>query len=177
MRSFKLFAVVALTLASLVGCSAAPESDADLLEAANAGDAVAESQDELPFFKPDLVFDGGNIVVHDGFTSQVVGLGGGVKVNCATKALKVTYKEKNAGTAPAATHFVRFNVAGNAPTSAPASGLLPGAVQVGTAGMAPVVLPANVIVNASVNLDSTLVVAESNEANNAFPFKVVRLCQ
>ncbi len=176
MRSVKLLAVSALALVSLLGCSAAPESDADLLDAANAGDAVAESQDELPFVAPDLRFDGGNVVVHDGFSSQVVALNGGVKVNCGTKALKVTYKEKNAGTAPAVTHVVRFNVAGNPSTSAPAAGLMPGAVQLGAAGMFPAVLPANVVVNASVNLDSTFLVAESNELNNGFPFKVARIC-
>jgi hypothetical protein len=177
MRSVKLLAVSALALASLVGCSAAPESDADLLEAANAGDAVAEAQDELlPILKPDLRFDGSNIVVHDGFTSQPVALGGGVKVNCGTRSLKVTYKEKNAGTGPAGTHYVRFDVAGNAPTSAIAPGLAAGAVQVGVANMFPVLLPANVVVNAAVTLDSTLIVNESNEANNAFPFKLYRLC-
>lgn len=176
MRSAKLFAVSALAVASLVGCSAAPESDADLLDAANAGESVAEGQDELPFVSPDLRFDGGNIVVNDGFTSQVVPFGSGAKVNCATKSLKVTYREKNAGTGPAGTHFVRLDVAGNPPANPFAPGLAPGAVQVGTALMVPVVLPPNALVNANLNLDSTLIVAESNELNNVFPFKLYRVC-
>lgn len=162
----------ALALITLAGCSAAPESDEDLL---NAAADISETEGALPAM-PDLFFDGGYIVLNDGFTSQVVKTKGTANVNCQTKKIGITYREKNGGALGAIGHKVRLNVAGNPWVDVPVLGLASGAIRVAPIGMSPIVLPANVSVLAGLMTDSLFVVAEASETNNALPFLIVRKC-
>lgn len=170
MRTASLAASLIVTLAALAGCSGAPEGADDPTE------QTIDSEESALWFGPDFVFDGGTVIVHDGFTSQSVARGGVARVHCNVNAIRVSFREVNASAFPGGAHMVRLAILGNSAVTVPAPALAGGALNSGAIGKTPVALTHDTNVPVQVVLDSTLAVPEKNEANNTFAFNLYRVC-